>query len=69
MSATFFGNERCWAVTQSRTHFTCHRASASSLDFSINSLEIMDYNDIKNQVQNLTLSDLKVGWRKAQNGG
>lgn len=28
----------------------------------------MDLNDIKNQVSNLTLYDLKAGFRKAQNG-
>jgi epsin len=28
----------------------------------------MDFNDIKNQVSNLTLYDLKAGFRKAQNG-
>lgn len=28
----------------------------------------MDFNDIKNQVSNLTLYDIKAGWRKAQNG-
>ena len=29
---------------------------------------IMDFNDIKSQVSNLTLYDLKAGFRKAQNG-
>jgi hypothetical protein len=28
----------------------------------------MDLNDIKNTVSNLTLYDLKAGFRKAQNG-
>lgn len=28
----------------------------------------MDLNDLKNQVSNLTLYDLKAGFRKAQNG-
>lgn len=28
----------------------------------------MDFNDLKNQVSNLTLYDLKAGFRKAQNG-
>jgi hypothetical protein len=28
----------------------------------------MDFNDIKSQVSNLTLYDLKAGFRKAQNG-
>lgn len=28
----------------------------------------MDLNDIKNQVSNLSLYDLKAGFRKAQNG-
>lgn len=28
----------------------------------------MDFNDLKSQVSNLTLYDLKAGFRKAQNG-
>lgn len=40
---------------------------SSSLRCSLD-LENMDINDIKNTVSNLTLYDLKAGFRKAQNG-
>jgi hypothetical protein len=42
-------------------------STSANIDLVTSPLK-MDLNDIKNQVSNLTLYDLKAGFRKAQNG-
>jgi hypothetical protein len=61
------GSARCQIIVTSRVYWS-RRTSLHLSQHTTISTAIMDWNDLRNQVSNLSVYDLKAGVRKVQNG-